>query len=154
MTETLTTAVGQPASLRRESARVLALHLLCFVLPVTTLLFVATGPHAGGLGLWLLPWMKTRLEGISDRSRMLLEDLEAKKWNEISANVEAYITSVSELDDNDNILNIYTRLLKSKALASSVQNRKRVLSGLKKAPPSYPISSVSRSTLPPSGSIR
>ena len=55
MTETLTTAVGQSASLRRESARVLALHLLCFVLPVTTFLFVATGPHAGGLGLWLLP---------------------------------------------------------------------------------------------------
>ena len=33
----------------------LALHLLSFVLPVTTFAFVATGPHARGVGWWLLP---------------------------------------------------------------------------------------------------
>jgi alkane 1-monooxygenase len=43
-----------PAS-RIEAAKVWALHLLCFVLPVTTLLFVATGPHPRWVGLWLLP---------------------------------------------------------------------------------------------------
>jgi len=36
-------------------ARTLARHLLCFVLPVTTLAFVATGPHERGVGWWLLP---------------------------------------------------------------------------------------------------
>lgn len=40
---------------RRETARILALHSLCFVLPLTTFAFVATGPHAHGVGWWLLP---------------------------------------------------------------------------------------------------
>jgi len=30
-------------------------HLLCFVLPLTTLAFVTTGPHESWVGLWLLP---------------------------------------------------------------------------------------------------
>jgi alkane 1-monooxygenase len=44
-----------PALPRREVVRLVALHALCFVLPLTTLAFVATGPHERGLGLWLLP---------------------------------------------------------------------------------------------------
>ena len=39
----------------RETARVLALHLLCFVLPLTSFAFVVTAPHASGVGWWLLP---------------------------------------------------------------------------------------------------
>ena len=35
--------------------KALALHLLCFALPITTFAFVATGPHAHGVGWWLLP---------------------------------------------------------------------------------------------------
>jgi len=72
-----------------------------------------------------------RLEAISDHGKDLLGTLEQEKWAEISANTEAFIDSVSKLEDNDNILNIYTRILKSKALASSAQNRQRLLSGLK-----------------------
>lgn len=34
---------------------VLALHLLAFVLPLTTFAFLASGPHAHGAGWWLLP---------------------------------------------------------------------------------------------------
>jgi alkane 1-monooxygenase len=40
---------------RPELLRVWALHLLCFVLPVTTLVFAVTGPHPRWVGLWLLP---------------------------------------------------------------------------------------------------
>jgi alkane 1-monooxygenase len=35
--------------------KALALHLLCFVLPLTTFAFLATAPHAHGVGWWLLP---------------------------------------------------------------------------------------------------
>lgn len=47
-------AVEPPVS-RVEVLRVWALHLFCFVLPGTTFLFVATGPHPHWVGLWLLP---------------------------------------------------------------------------------------------------
>lgn len=46
---------GAETPLRREALRAWALHGLCFVLPVTTFAFVATGPHASGVGWWLLP---------------------------------------------------------------------------------------------------
>ena len=72
-----------------------------------------------------------RLEGISDKSKTMLGELEQNKWSEISANTEAFIELVSKLDDNDNILNIYSQLLKAKALASSAQNKKRLASGVK-----------------------
>ena len=38
-----------------EAARVLGLHLLCFVLPVSSFAFLITAPHSHGLGWWLLP---------------------------------------------------------------------------------------------------
>ena len=74
-----------------------------------------------------------RLAGISDRSKALLDDLEQKNWPELYANTEAYIDSVIKLDDNDNILNIYSRLIKSKAMASSAQNKQRLASGFRKS---------------------
>jgi alkane 1-monooxygenase len=49
------TAPDAAAPPRREVARILALHLLCLVLPLTTFAFVATGPHESGLFWWLLP---------------------------------------------------------------------------------------------------
>lgn len=73
----------------------------------------------------------TRLEGICQRNQQMLGVLEREKWSEISANTETFIDSVRKLEDNDNIINIYTRLLKSKALASSVQNKSRLISGVK-----------------------
>ena len=72
-----------------------------------------------------------RLEGICQTNRNMLGVLEREKWSEISANTEGFIDSVRKLDDNDNVFNIYTHLLKSKALASSVQNKRRLISGLK-----------------------
>jgi hypothetical protein len=75
----------------------------------------------------------SRLEAITERSRAILQDLEQVKWSEISANTDAFINSVRKLDDNDKIINIYTNLLKSKALASSAQNRQRIVSGAKNA---------------------
>jgi hypothetical protein len=74
----------------------------------------------------------SRLEGICQTNRNMLGVLEQQKWFEVSANTEAFIDSVRKLDDNDNVFNIYTHLLKSKALASSVQNKRRLISGLKK----------------------
>src|SRR5258705_4823060 len=44
------------------SARVWALHLLCFVLPVTSLAFFATAPH-GPLGA--LPWLLVLLASVA-----------------------------------------------------------------------------------------
>src|SRR5262245_22990618 len=43
------------APTKRETARVLALHMLCFVLPLTTFAFVSTGPHTDGVAWWLVP---------------------------------------------------------------------------------------------------
>ena len=73
----------------------------------------------------------TRLEGICQKNQQMLGVLEQEKWSQISANTEAFIDSVRKLEDNDNIINIYTRLLKSKALASSAQNKSRLISGVK-----------------------
>ena len=73
-----------------------------------------------------------RLEGICQRNRNMLGVLEVEKWSEISANTESFIDSVRKLDDNDNVFNIYTHLIKSKALASSAHNKKRLISGVKK----------------------
>jgi len=75
----------------------------------------------------------SRLEDMTERSRVILQDLEQVKWSEISANTDTFIDSVRKLDDNDKIINIYTHLLKSKALASSAQNRQRLVSGVKNA---------------------
>jgi hypothetical protein len=45
---------GHPGLL--ATARIWALHLICFVLPVTTLAFAATGRTAGGVSLlFVLP---------------------------------------------------------------------------------------------------
>ena len=74
-----------------------------------------------------------RLEGINAGSKEMLVSLEQERWSEISGNTDTFIDSVRKLDDNDKIINIYTHLLKSKALASSVQNRQRIVSGVKNA---------------------
>jgi len=74
-----------------------------------------------------------RLEEICHRNKEMLMVLEREKWTEISANTEVFIDSVRKLEDNDNVFNIYSHLLKSKALASSAQNKKRLISGLKKS---------------------
>jgi alkane 1-monooxygenase len=50
-----TTAPHPPALARLEVARLLALHSLCFVLPLTTLGFLLSAPHGrGGALAWLL----------------------------------------------------------------------------------------------------
>jgi hypothetical protein len=72
-----------------------------------------------------------RLEDLTEGSRAILHDLEQVKWSEISSNTDTFIDSVRKLDDNDKIINIYTHLLRSKALASSAQNRQRLVSGVK-----------------------
>ena len=73
----------------------------------------------------------SRLEGICLRNRNMLGILEREKWAEISATTDSFIDSVRKLNNNDNIFNIYTHLLKSKALASSAQNKRRLISGVK-----------------------
>jgi hypothetical protein len=74
----------------------------------------------------------SRLEQICHRNKEMLEVLEQEKWSEISANTEVFIDSVRKLEDNDNVFNIYSHLLKSKALASSAQNKRRLISGIEK----------------------
>lgn len=50
-----TTATATPPLPLRETARVWAAHLLCFVLPVACLAFLGTGPWSGwGAAAWLL----------------------------------------------------------------------------------------------------
>jgi alkane 1-monooxygenase len=53
-----------------DTARRVLFHLLCLVLPLTSFLFVATGPHASGVGWWLLPLalsIAADFSGITDR---------------------------------------------------------------------------------------
>ncbi|TFG91531.1 MAG: hypothetical protein E4H11_10715, partial [Myxococcales bacterium] len=53
-----------------DTVRRVLFHLLCLVLPLTSFLFVATGPHASGVGWWLLPLalsIAADFSGITDR---------------------------------------------------------------------------------------
>lgn len=67
-----------------------------------------------------------RLLKITGRISELLNGLQTETLAELSALLEKYIEKVAELDDNDNIINIYARLLKSKAIAESRSNRKKL----------------------------
>ncbi|MBI9066157.1 MAG: ATP-binding protein [Salinivirgaceae bacterium] len=66
-----------------------------------------------------------RLLIISTKIADLLNNLIIDDLGEISTNIDALIERIKELDNNDNIVNIYSRLLKSKALADSVEKRKK-----------------------------
>ncbi len=70
-----------------------------------------------------------RLLKISNRIYELLNELQNEKLSELSALLEKYLENVAQLDDNNNIINIFARLLKSKALAES-RSRRLKLSGL------------------------
>jgi transcriptional regulator with XRE-family HTH domain len=67
-----------------------------------------------------------RLLNISNRIAELLNGLLKEKLSDISALVEKYLQNVAELDNNDNIINIYARLLKSKTLAESRSKREKL----------------------------
>ncbi len=78
-----------------------------------------------------------RLQKISTKISESLEELQKQKLSEISDMMKEYLKDVSELDDNNNIVNIYTRLLKSRTLAESRSKRnaflrfsKRTFSGI------------------------
>jgi alkane 1-monooxygenase len=65
----LDTASGEGAGKAAAALHALP-HLLCLVLPATSFLFVATGPHASGVGWWLLPLalsIAADLSGVAER---------------------------------------------------------------------------------------
>jgi hypothetical protein len=73
-----------------------------------------------------------RLLKISNRIAEFMKVLQTEKLNEVSDMVKVYLQEVADLDDNDNIINIYARLIKSKALAESRTSRKKLVDYSKK----------------------
>ena len=73
-----------------------------------------------------------RLLKITHRISELLKGLQNETLDELSALFGKYIEKVAELDDNDNIINIYARLLKSRAIAESRIKRKKLADFSKK----------------------
>jgi len=67
-----------------------------------------------------------RLLKITNRISELLTGLQNDKLAEISDLIRRFLDSVAELDDNSNIIHIYALLLKSKAIAESRSNRKKL----------------------------
>jgi len=68
-----------------------------------------------------------RLLKIINKIAESLEVLQKQKLSEISDMMKEYLKDVTELDDNDNIINIYTRLIKSRTLAESISRRNKLL---------------------------
>jgi len=67
-----------------------------------------------------------RLLHISYKIEEFLKVLQTEKLTEVSDLVKMYLQDVTDLDDNDNIINIYARLIRSKALAESRTRRKNL----------------------------
>ena len=63
---------------------------------------------------------------IGKRISGLIDNLLNERLGQISDNVNSLIERVEKLDDNDNILNLNAKLIKSKALQKSVEKRKRI----------------------------
>ena len=68
----------------------------------------------------------SRLLKISHKISESLEVLQKQKLSELSDLIREYQEDVFELDDNNNIVNIYARLIKSKAFAESRSKRKKL----------------------------
>ncbi|MBN2349096.1 MAG: hypothetical protein JXJ22_09680 [Bacteroidales bacterium] len=68
-----------------------------------------------------------RILKISNKISDLLKSVLQDTLSEIAENVNKYIFRIEKLEDNSNIINIYTRLLKSKALIESKNKRMKII---------------------------
>jgi len=67
-----------------------------------------------------------RLLNINNKISTLLKDILKNKLIEVSVNTNKYIERVEKLYDNDNILSIYSQLIKSKAIVESKNRQLKI----------------------------